>query len=254
MFTSDARKAPLWGAFFVLALLAGTAAARETATVTRVVDGDTVWLADGRHVRLLGINAPELAHEGRPEEPLAREAQERLAALIGNQPITLSPGREPHDHYGRLLARVRLADGRDAGTELLRAGLAVAIAIPPNLAGLGAHEQAEAEARRAGRGIWSRPYFRPRTAANLHGDETGFYFVRGRIDRTGRSRKYIYLDLSRRFALMVPRRDWRFFSGEPSDWVGRTVTARGWAFPRGRGRLGMKIGHPSMVEVVSTKP
>lgn len=253
MFTSEARKAPLWGAFFVLALLSGTVFARETATVTRVVDGDTVWLADGRHVRLLGINAPELAHEGRPEEPLARAAQIRLAALIGNRPIALSPGREPRDHYGRLLARVELADGRDAGTELLRAGLAVAIAIPPNLAGLGAHEQAEAEARRAGRGIWSRPYFRPRPARSLHGDETGFYFVQGHIDRTGRSRKYIYLDLGRRFALMVPRRDWHYFSGEPSDWVGREVIVRGWAFPRGRGRLGMKIGHPSMVQVVSAE-
>jgi micrococcal nuclease len=254
VFTSNARKAPLWGAFFVLALLAGTATARAGVTVTRVVDGDTVWLADGRHVRLLGINAPELAHGGRPEEPLARTAQERLAALIAGRPVTLRPGRETHDHYGRLLARLELADGRDAGVELVRAGLAVAIAVPPNLAGLDARRKAEAEARHAGRGVWSHPYFRPRAAAGLHGDETGFYFVRGRIDRTGRSRKYIYLDLGRRFALMVPRQDWRYFSGSPSDWVGRTVIARGWAFPRGRGRLGMKIGHPSMMEPVSAKP
>ncbi len=254
MFTSTPRKALRWGAFFVLALLAAPAPAQQQAVVTRVVDGDTVWLADGRHVRLLGINAPELAHDGRPEEPLARKAREELGDLIAGRPIHLAPGSQPHDHYGRLLARVFLADGREAGVELVRAGLAVAVAIPPNLAGMGARQAAEGEARRHHRGIWVDPYFRPRDATNLRADETGFYFVKGRVDRTGRSHRYVYLDLGRRLSLMVPIADWRYFPDRPGDWVGRVLIVRGWVFPRRHGRLGMRIGHPSMIKIVHPRP
>ena len=39
-------------------LFMGTAKA-ETATVLRVIDGDTCLLEDGRRVRYLGINSPE---------------------------------------------------------------------------------------------------------------------------------------------------------------------------------------------------
>jgi len=252
--TSGSRKALLWGAFFVLALLTGPAGAQQQAVVTRVVDGDTVWLADGRHVRLLGINAPELAHDGRPEEPVARQAKVALRKLIAGRPIHLIVGRDSHDHYGRLLARVQLADGREAGVELLRAGLAVAVALPPNLAGMGERRAAEDEARAHHRGIWANPYFRPRAAATLRAGETGFYFVRGRVDHTGRSHRYIYLDMGKRFSIMVPIADWHYFSDRPRDWVGRTVISRGWAFPLRHGHLGMRIGHPSMIQIVSTRP
>ena len=44
--------------------------ALQNVEVARVVDGDTVRLRDGRSVRLIGINAPELAHNGRTTEPL----------------------------------------------------------------------------------------------------------------------------------------------------------------------------------------
>jgi micrococcal nuclease len=237
-----------------LALLAGTAGARELVTVTRVVDGDTVWLADGRHVRLLGINASELAHDGRPEEPLARKAQVALRKLIAGRPVHLIVGRQPHDHYGRLLARVQLADGREAGVELLRAGLAVAVALPPNLAGLAVRRAAEDEARAHHRGIWGNAYFRPRAASGLHAGETGFYFVRGRVDHTGRSHRYIYLDIGQRFSVMVPIADWHYFADRPRDWLGRSVIVRGWAFALRHGHLGMRIGHPSMIQIVSSRP
>ena len=36
----------------------------ETATVRHVVDGDSVILTDGRQIRLIGINAPELGRDG----------------------------------------------------------------------------------------------------------------------------------------------------------------------------------------------
>jgi endonuclease YncB( thermonuclease family) len=92
-------------------------------TVEKVIDGDTVVLSGGEHVRLLGIDAPEL-HPGRPgragpfPEPGAVEACEALRALVEGR--TLRVERRGRDRYGRTLARLRLPDGRDVSEELLK--------------------------------------------------------------------------------------------------------------------------------------
>ena len=97
-------------------------------TVEKVIDGDTVVLSGGEHVRLLGIDAPEL-HPGRPgragpfPEPGAAEARDALRALVAGQ--TLRVERHGRDRYGRTLARLFLADGTDVSEELLRRGLVV---------------------------------------------------------------------------------------------------------------------------------
>jgi endonuclease YncB( thermonuclease family) len=97
-------------------------------TVEHVVDGDTVILAGGEHVRLLGIDAPEL-HPGRPghprpfPEPGAVEAAKALRLMVEGQPVRVE--RRGRDRYGRTLARLSLPDGTDVSEELLRRGLVV---------------------------------------------------------------------------------------------------------------------------------
>lgn len=91
----------------------------STVTVARVIDGDTVELADSQRVRLIGIDTPERGECG------YREATERLIELIGNQPVTLTAGaRSDTDRYGRLLRYLDIGD-TDAGLKLLQAGLAI---------------------------------------------------------------------------------------------------------------------------------
>lgn len=75
-----------------------------SAVVERVIDGDTVVLAGGRRVRLLGIDAPERG------EPGADAATARLRDLVQGRRVRLdyAPpllGRT-EDMYGRLLARI----------------------------------------------------------------------------------------------------------------------------------------------------
>src|SRR5688572_9719706 len=48
----------------------------------RVVDGDTLRLDDGTRVRLIGINAPEIAHDGLDGECFGRRATEFVEGLI----------------------------------------------------------------------------------------------------------------------------------------------------------------------------
>ena len=119
----------------VLALFtAGTAACPlgesdpvERAEVVFVNDGDTLELADGRRVRLLGVNAPEIDHDApRRSDPLALEARNTLSALFPKgTPGLLRLDEEQRDRYGRLLAHLYTMDRLSVAEILLERGLAV---------------------------------------------------------------------------------------------------------------------------------
>lgn len=99
--------------------------------VTSVVDGDTIRAQSltGRElgrVRLLGVDAPELAHGADPADCFAQEATARLTDLAPPRSrayLVADPGQPGTDNYGRLLRYVE-ADGRDVSTELLADGAA----------------------------------------------------------------------------------------------------------------------------------
>lgn len=265
-------KAPFTGAFlFGLAFVALSAAGapgqagNTSVQVEYVIDGDTVVLTDQRHVRLIGINAPELAHRCHPdsrdpiqeknctptrEEPLAQEARRRLQSLVAKKSVTLLMGEDSHDHYGRVLAHLRLADGSDPEAILLQQGLASVIAIPPNLDRLAHYQAIETEARVAHRGLWGEAYFAPSDADRLTPDQTGYHFVQGRIRRIGRSRRYIYMDLGPRFSILVAHADWeRYFNGRPESLHDRNIEARGW-ITYYDGKLRLRLQHPAMWRVL----
>lgn len=217
--------------------------------VRTVTDGDSLRLTDGRKVRLIGINAPELGRDGKAGEPLAVQARDRLKALIGGQAVTLETGPDRLDRYGRLLAYIKLANGKSAGESLLQQGLASVIAIAPNLAHLSQYRRAEAIARRQRLGIWAHPYFQPVSAKSLHHAMTGYRFVQGQIQRVGKSRKYVYFDLSPDFAIAIDRKHWHYFGGDPQQWRGKKVIVRGW-ISLWRNKLRVRVGHPAMIEVL----
>jgi endonuclease YncB( thermonuclease family) len=104
------------------------------ATVTRIVDGDTVearvpiWLGQEiiTRVRLRGIDAPEIAGACGAERTQAEAARERLASLIGNGPVTLAE-IGPDKYSGRIVARLMTGAPEhpvDAGALLVSEGLA----------------------------------------------------------------------------------------------------------------------------------
>lgn len=113
-----------------------TCASSRRARLACAVDGDTVDLeacGTGERVRVLGINAPEIAHEGNPAECGSDAAALALAALEGLT-VTLSFDQVCVDTYGRTLAWPWLdpddADDR-LGTELRRAAQAM-LGDPPD--------------------------------------------------------------------------------------------------------------------------
>lgn len=140
------------------------------ALVERVVDGDTVIVAipDAQdrsrtttRVRLWGIDAPELARERASAEPFATDAAERLRALVEGRTVTLrlEPSRS-RDRYGRLLAHLEI-DDESVALVLVRDGLARAERRWPHRDS-DRFENAETQARRASKGIWSAASSSPR--------------------------------------------------------------------------------------------
>lgn len=123
--------------------------------VTYVTDGDTLELADGRTVRLAQVDAPET------NECFGSESTAALHTLTGGATVELRrPVDGPAtDKYGRTLAEVSVG-GRSANEELVRQGAAEWYEeFAPEDADLAQRLQAdEAEARAAGRGLWSACY------------------------------------------------------------------------------------------------
>jgi endonuclease YncB( thermonuclease family) len=102
---------------------AKAAAAAATWAVTKVVDGDTIWVSRAgvtEKVRFIGIDTPESGQCG------FTEARNVLRGIIGGQRVTLTTGaRDDVDRYGRLLRYVDV-NGVDAGLRLIKQGYAVA--------------------------------------------------------------------------------------------------------------------------------
>lgn len=228
----------------------------EYAIVRHVHDGDTLFLTDGRSVRLIGIDAPEVANPRRqqPEAPHAAPARDALRELLPpGAAVALEYDAERSDRYGRILAHLHRPPPRPLNVQarLLREGHALAIAVPPNLRHIGCYSQAERAARRHGAGLWARPDSAPLEAVGLGPVVSGFHRIRGRVKRVAPTRGTVWVDLEGGVSLRVPRPDLLHFRDHPLPPLeGRTVIARGWLIPR-PGRSGGMIWfrHPQALEV-----
>jgi micrococcal nuclease len=134
-------------------------AAALSGRVSYVIDGDTIIVqlgaAPGTHVRLIGIDTPEIAHSGQPGDCYGRAAARITRRLAQGREVELQPGRERHDRYGRLLAYVRVVGGpADLERTLLTLGAARTLAIPPNVDRADVYAGLERAARRARAGLW----------------------------------------------------------------------------------------------------
>lgn len=143
-----------------------TGAVAANATVEWVVDGDTLdVIVDGQQerVRMIGLDTPEVAHDGTPERPGNRaecfgdEAAAFTASLVpAGTPVRLERDVVSHDDYGRVLAYVyRAADGVFVNYELLRQGYAQPLTITPNVTHRDRFVDAARRAEADDAGLWA---------------------------------------------------------------------------------------------------
>jgi len=227
----------------------------ERAQVVYVYDGDTIKLADGRRVRLIGINTPELDHNGAAHEPFAAAARTALQDLAGtgNRIVELQLGSEHFDHYGRLLAHVFLQDGRNVAAALLQRGLATTLVVPPNTWGQACYQRLEDSARIDRLGLWDLPRYQAIDSRALTPELRGFHIIRGMVSAVHESGSSTWIELPGPLTLRVGRRDRvNFANGYLEQLSGKTVEARGWLKPHNRGLM-MNIAHPAALALVGTE-
>lgn len=124
------------------------------ASVTRVIDGDTVVLAvDGvpERVRLIGVDTPEV----RGRELYAAEATAYAEELLTGQRVKLERDVQERDRFDRLLAYLFLPDGRQVNLLIAEAGLAKLQTVPPNTRYEPLYAAAIEGARSVRKGLWS---------------------------------------------------------------------------------------------------
>lgn len=165
--TPSSYKLLLAGATAVLAILVSLVPGQpHEAIIIKVFDGDTVQIAGGEKVRLIGIDSPEL-HESEKLYADARRTGRDVAAIKAmgqrsqaftqswalGQKVRLEFDRQKKDKYGRLLAYVYLPfprppllnsprsgyivniDGKKwyfLNATIVQSGYAVPMTIPPN--------------------------------------------------------------------------------------------------------------------------
>lgn len=136
---------------------------------------------DGQiHVRLAGVDAPELAHFGRPSQPYAQEALDWLKGYVLNRRVRAYVYKK--DQYDRVVATVYVRKGflrRDVGLQMLKAGLATVYEAKSGAEfGVGLEERyrrAEWWAKFRSRGMWagrSQDFESPRAYKTRHASET----------------------------------------------------------------------------------
>jgi len=121
----------------------------ETALVVQVIDGDTVELANGEHVRYLGIDTPETG------EYYFLEATERNIELVEGKLVELQRGERNEDAYGRLLRYVYV-DGTFVNAELVAQGYATSFIFNPDDRYSQVLVQLEQYAKLKKRGLWNQ--------------------------------------------------------------------------------------------------
>jgi endonuclease YncB( thermonuclease family) len=136
-----------------------SSAATYTATIDRVVDGDTVYLKETiqgtNKVRMLSIDTPETNYQGQAQEPWGTTAKNYLNQLLpSGTRVTIETDVEETDAYGRLLAHIHKGS-LDINKEMVRQGHAVTYYIWPNMLHFEEYQQAYLEAKQNGRGMWN---------------------------------------------------------------------------------------------------
>lgn len=259
--TGILEKAPLVGVFFMSAIWLSSAEAfcpspvdLPIAQVQKVVDGDTLRLADGRSVRMIGLNTPETGRNGKSAEPFAEAARRRLQALVNESDgqVSLRIGRQGRDHYGRTLANVYGSNGTNLEEQLLSEGLGYQVAVAPNAELVDCQRDAEQAARRERLGLWRDSPVQ--SVDNIK--QGGFAVVAGQVRQVERNGGGLWIELQGSLVLRIePQLLSQFDAAMLESLEGQQVEARGWVVDRslrgglkaGQARWLIPLTHPAML-------
>lgn len=169
--------------------------------VINVIDGDTVRLENGRLLRYIGIDTPEIRikRNGRfvyDPQPFALDAKEFNRKLVEGKYVRIEFDVQRTDKYGRLLGYCFVdKNGVFVNGELIRQGYAVLYTYPPNVKYVDLLVRLQKQARKNKRGLWG-------AYEVVDSDEAYKYInqirtVKGKVLSTYQSSQSVFLNFGR---------------------------------------------------------
>ena len=217
---------------------------RQLQHVARVYDGDTIILQNGKHVRLLGVNTPEIESRHQVEEPGGIAAKQWLQTqLPNNSKIYLEFDQVKHDKYKRMLAYVYLPDGKHLNLALLEKGLGAVSIIPPNGRYADELTRAQQHAERNKLGIWSMPQYQSRPISQISSHTKGWQRFTSTPATLRKGKKYTRLIIDDKTDIRIANANLHLFP-ELSSYLGKAVAVLGW-LARNKDYYTMFISHHS---------
>lgn len=142
-----------------------------TATVKKIVDGDTIKVILNSKVeviRFIGMDAPEKSNNSRAKsiskkfhediKTITEHGKASFAKLESLLPkgttVEIEFDVKPRDDYGRMLAYVRTKNGELINEKMISEGYAYAMTVPPNVKYAGRFKKAFAIAKKQKKGLW----------------------------------------------------------------------------------------------------
>ncbi|NOQ65022.1 MAG: DUF4124 domain-containing protein [Methyloprofundus sp.] len=218
--------------------------------VKKVYDGDTVLLADGRKIRLLGINTPEVEHRNKTAQVGGDAARKWLTQKILGTKVRLEFDQQKRDKYKRYLAHIFTEQKVHINAELVRLGFASTNVFPPNLKYVAALQAAEQVAESQYLGIWGYPAYQTKLASELNNkNRRGWQRIIGTVTHIKQTRKNTYLEISTHFNIRIHQKHRLYFDNADSL-LGKKVEVRGWVHKYKKG-YSMPLKHSSALKIIN---
>lgn len=225
------------------------------AHIMRVERNAVLVMTDGRALHLEGIRLPNAAQDRAPQ-PVTDKAFAELESLTKGRELDARAIYPKEDRYDRVRAQIFT---RDDGTwlqiELLKQGLARVDLAPDRGECYRELYAAEAEARRAGLGLWADPAYAPRSPEAVAADAGTFQIVVGRVMSTAANEGRVYLnfgqDWHRDFTVAISPDDVKTFKNmgvDPLNYEGKLIRVRGIVQSQNGPKIA--VGNPKQIELL----
>jgi micrococcal nuclease len=154
--------------------------------VAKIIDGDTIILDNGKHLRYLGIDTPEthLMQEGNwvyAPQPFGKEAAEFNRGLVEGKTIKVEFDTQKNDKYSRLLGYCYLPDGQIVNAKMLEEGYATLFIKAPNIKHTDIFLAAQNKARESKKNLWGGLEVIPAADAGNYLDQ--IRTIRGKVEK-----------------------------------------------------------------------
>ncbi len=229
-----------------------------TEKIVEIIDGDTVVLASGKQVRMVGTQAPKLAlsRKNFTDWPLAKQAKQTLENIALGQTVTLKYGGRKTDRHGRILAHLFTEDGTWLQKYMLEQGLARTYSFKDNRSCITELLKAEQTARTNSLNIWQNDYYDIMSASDLKqlNQKNGTYqIIEGELLKFDTVYGQLYFNFGENyrtdFTITVAKRNRLAFAQSNIDFknpIGKKIRIRGWLEQRGGPMI--EATHPEQFE------